>query len=50
MQIQKEEQEKLKSMILLERESEKRRKSVERIRVLENEKRSEKRFSKPKSR
>ena len=32
MQIQKEEQEKLRSQILLERESEKRKKSVERIR------------------
>ena len=45
MQIQKEEQEKLRSQILLERESEKRKKSVERIRQLEGEKR----YSKPKN-
>ena len=50
MQIQKEERDKLMSMVLLEKESEKRRKSVERIRVLESEKKSELRFSKPKSR
>ena len=50
MQIQKEEQEKLRSQLLLEQESEKRKKSVERIRILESEKyNKEKMLSKPKS-